>query len=363
MEAVADRALEESRRLVACRLHLDPRMKKVNAIRVPALDDGEEEANLSHIAALGEDGEWIALDSGTAGFEAAALANIAAAAGNECALACEESLLAAAAPSLWTVTKEPDLDESRALAAISMILAGEDGARISLGLVNAFLIGARRVEARPPWNNPRLLAAAEPFHAATSTSALEKFTLSITPPADCCPAAWVHFERVNREQLTLHFGSAPAAEFLERFLARRGFASLPTAYIDNRATDRMRVISTADLAKLALLLDVLDQGAARAGVFVSNLSTKEIGGCAQWSVLPPSEQRARRGPRVGRNEPCHCGSGKKYKKCHLMADQVSSLSPQLAARPGAGNRTEVIVATDGKPVPEGGYDDCAICQA
>ena len=46
-----------------------------------------------------------------------------------------------------------------------------------------------------------------------------------------------------------------------------------------------------------------------------------------------------------------------------MADQVSSLSPQLAARPGAGNRTEVIVATDGKPVPEGGYDDCAICQA
>jgi uncharacterized protein YecA (UPF0149 family) len=22
-------------------------------------------------------------------------------------------------------------------------------------------------------------------------------------------------------------------------------------------------------------------------------------------------------PRVGRNEPCPCGSGKKYKKCHL----------------------------------------------
>jgi len=21
-------------------------------------------------------------------------------------------------------------------------------------------------------------------------------------------------------------------------------------------------------------------------------------------------------PRVGRNEPCHCGSGKKFKKCH-----------------------------------------------
>jgi len=22
------------------------------------------------------------------------------------------------------------------------------------------------------------------------------------------------------------------------------------------------------------------------------------------------------GPRIGRNDPCHCGSGKKYKKCH-----------------------------------------------
>jgi hypothetical protein len=27
-------------------------------------------------------------------------------------------------------------------------------------------------------------------------------------------------------------------------------------------------------------------------------------------------------PRVGRNEPCPCGSGKKYKKCHLDADQA-----------------------------------------
>lgn len=25
---------------------------------------------------------------------------------------------------------------------------------------------------------------------------------------------------------------------------------------------------------------------------------------------------------LGRNEPCHCGSGKKYKKCHLEKDEV-----------------------------------------
>jgi preprotein translocase subunit SecA len=27
------------------------------------------------------------------------------------------------------------------------------------------------------------------------------------------------------------------------------------------------------------------------------------------------------GPRVGRNDPCPCGSGKKYKKCHMPIDQ------------------------------------------
>jgi preprotein translocase subunit SecA len=26
-------------------------------------------------------------------------------------------------------------------------------------------------------------------------------------------------------------------------------------------------------------------------------------------------------PRVGRNDPCPCGSGKKYKKCHMLIDE------------------------------------------
>jgi preprotein translocase subunit SecA len=29
----------------------------------------------------------------------------------------------------------------------------------------------------------------------------------------------------------------------------------------------------------------------------------------------------RSGPRAGRNDPCPCGSGKKYKKCHLPIDE------------------------------------------
>ena len=29
-----------------------------------------------------------------------------------------------------------------------------------------------------------------------------------------------------------------------------------------------------------------------------------------------SQERSRMGPKIGRNQPCPCGSGKKYKKCH-----------------------------------------------
>ncbi len=30
----------------------------------------------------------------------------------------------------------------------------------------------------------------------------------------------------------------------------------------------------------------------------------------------PVEPFRRDTPKLGRNDPCHCGSGKKYKKCH-----------------------------------------------
>lgn len=35
------------------------------------------------------------------------------------------------------------------------------------------------------------------------------------------------------------------------------------------------------------------------------------------TVPPTGKQMARRPPKVGRNEPCPCGSGKKFKKCCL----------------------------------------------
>ncbi|MFI5202517.1 MAG: SEC-C metal-binding domain-containing protein, partial [Candidatus Kapaibacterium sp.] len=41
-------------------------------------------------------------------------------------------------------------------------------------------------------------------------------------------------------------------------------------------------------------------------------------GAAEGEIPPPKPvpQTVRVGPKVGRNDPCPCGSGKKYKNCH-----------------------------------------------
>ncbi|HET6345835.1 MAG TPA: SEC-C metal-binding domain-containing protein [Myxococcota bacterium] len=36
----------------------------------------------------------------------------------------------------------------------------------------------------------------------------------------------------------------------------------------------------------------------------------------------PQEPRIRAHAKLGRNDPCHCGSGKKYKKCHEPIDML-----------------------------------------
>ncbi|MGB0647083.1 MAG: YecA family protein [Bradymonadia bacterium] len=37
---------------------------------------------------------------------------------------------------------------------------------------------------------------------------------------------------------------------------------------------------------------------------------------------------------IGRNDPCHCGSGKKYKKCHLNEDQGKARTLRSLSTPG-----------------------------
>lgn len=42
--------------------------------------------------------------------------------------------------------------------------------------------------------------------------------------------------------------------------------------------------------------------------------------------------------KIGRNDPCPCGSGKKYKKCHLGRDEGASEGPEGQ---NLGNRLDV----------------------
>ena len=42
--------------------------------------------------------------------------------------------------------------------------------------------------------------------------------------------------------------------------------------------------------------------------------------------VPPPRETPSAGPKVGRNDPCPCGSGKKYKKCHLPVDEAKRTS-------------------------------------
>ena len=37
-------------------------------------------------------------------------------------------------------------------------------------------------------------------------------------------------------------------------------------------------------------------------------------------------------PKIGRNDPCPCGSGKKYKHCCLKQDRAAEISPAIAQR-------------------------------
>ncbi len=37
------------------------------------------------------------------------------------------------------------------------------------------------------------------------------------------------------------------------------------------------------------------------------------------------------GPNLGRNDPCHCGSGKKYKQCHLAEDETKARADRATA--------------------------------
>lgn len=55
---------------------------------------------------------------------------------------------------------------------------------------------------------------------------------------------------------------------------------------------------------------------------------------------------------LGRNDPCWCGSGKKYKKCHLDSDAAKDREAAYAAQFTSRNRMgDGVVPGSGKKAP------------
>lgn len=53
--------------------------------------------------------------------------------------------------------------------------------------------------------------------------------------------------------------------------------------------------------------------------WLENLSEAERRHIRRMKVPPTQKQMSRKPPKVGRNEPCPCGSGKKFKKCCYLS--------------------------------------------
>jgi hypothetical protein len=95
------------------------------------------------------------------------------------------------------------------------------------------------------------------------------------------------------------------------------------------------------------LMDLIDAYESLGGVLSPELRSRFDGWFARWEEMKRRSRESR--PvrtfgKMGRNDPCHCGSGKKYKKCCLDADEAArprvierdadhvNVSPGISAR-------------------------------
>jgi hypothetical protein len=56
--------------------------------------------------------------------------------------------------------------------------------------------------------------------------------------------------------------------------------------------------------------------------------------------------------RPGRNDPCHCGSGRKYKQCCLAKDEAEAAAARAKAAEQAAAAGSAQTAEPAKPAPE-----------
>ena len=94
-----------------------------------------------------------------------------------------------------------------------------------------------------------------------------------------------------------------------------GASSEPAASIETKYGSQLSREARKELKSLRAEIEEARQGIAEA----EEPSIYEV--CMDGFDVVDDEPFERAEPKLGRNEPCWCGSGKKYKKCHLDSDE------------------------------------------
>ena len=76
---------------------------------------------------------------------------------------------------------------------------------------------------------------------------------------------------------------------------------------------------------------------------ITMTSNQPFKGSGSQPAVAPEERKEL--PKIGRNDPCWCGTGKKYKHCHMRLDQAE-VPAQSTAKPAS-------EATPAAPKPAG----------
>jgi hypothetical protein len=227
--------------------------------------------------------------------------------------------------NLWGEDLLDDVDE--ALVARSLVLLGECGGASAIGTVANFLStddstlrdaaswALQRFAARYPVETLDAVAArvagADIYDLAATAQHLPQ--LPAGPERDAIAAA-----------ITARAGSfddeengALAASLIMAGYLMEGAASPLAAAMEREYGKHVPREMRAGLADLKQ--HVSEQGPYQPGDDVH--SVYEVC-CPGFEVIEEDEPHVRSGPKIGRNDPCWCGSGKKYKKCHLAADEA-----------------------------------------
>ncbi|HMX13599.1 MAG TPA: SEC-C metal-binding domain-containing protein, partial [Thauera aminoaromatica] len=141
------------------------------------------------------------------------------------------------------------------------------------------------------------------------------------------PAAWHQFERnVMLQSLDTHWREHLAAlDHLRQGIHLRGYAQknpkqeykreafeLFESLLDAVRTDVTKILMTVQIRTEAQLEEAETPQQVENVQYQHADYDEALGGGAEQAGAQP----ATAGPKVGRNDPCPCGSGKKYKHCH-----------------------------------------------